>query len=91
MDNQEDYRSLAHEDWCDLLLTIEAKDNMKRAKAQIINIASARSTSYPDSEKSVRVPRKKKSRTGVLRNKPNKKAPKHHSTHRHCVICKKDE
>ena len=29
-DNKEDYRSLTHEDWCDLLSTIKFKDNKKR-------------------------------------------------------------
>ena len=27
VDNQEDYNTLTHEDWCDFLSTIEVKDN----------------------------------------------------------------
>ena len=30
-DNQEDYNSIAHEEWCDLLLTIEVKGNRKKS------------------------------------------------------------
>ena len=30
-DNQEDYRSLTNKYWCDLLSTIEVKDNRKMA------------------------------------------------------------
>ena len=44
-DNQEDYHYLAHEDWCDLLYTIKAKDDRKGASNQIKKIVSARSVS----------------------------------------------
>ena len=91
MDNQEDYRSLNHKYWCDLLSTIEVKDIRKRAATQIKKIASSRAAYHYDSYRSVRILRKKKSRNGViLSNKgPNNKVHKHHSTYRHCVICKK--
>ena len=85
-DNQEDYLSLTHEDCCDLLSKIEVKDNRKIAATQINNIASDRASSRSDSEGSVRIPRNKKSRTGVLlNNKGPNKAPKHHGSRRHCV------
>ena len=48
-DNQEDYRSLDHEDWCDLLSTIKAKYNRKRVATQIKNIESARAAYHYDS------------------------------------------
>ena len=90
-DNQEDNIYLIHEYWCDLLSTIEVKYNSKRAATQIKNIASTRSSSHSDSDESVRIPRNKKARNGVLRNNKgtDKKAHKHHGNQRHCMICKK--
>ena len=90
-DNQEGYHSLTPEYWSDLLSTIEVKDNRKRAATQIKKIDSARSASNYYSNGSIKIPSKKKAMTGVLRNNkgPNNKAPKHHSTQRHCVLCKK--
>ena len=64
-DNQEDYHYLTHEDWYDLMPTIEVKDNKKKAATQIKKIATSREASIYDSNKSVRVLRKKKARTGV--------------------------
>ena len=89
-DNQEDYRSLTHEDWCYLLSTIEVKDNSKRAATQFENISSARAASNSDSDGYVRILSKNKARTGVLRNNKvhNNKSPKHNGNQRHCVICK---
>ena len=90
-DHPENYCSLTYEYWWDLLSTIEFKDERKRAAAQIKNIASARASSFSDSSDSERISRKKKARTGVLRsNKPWKKAHKHHSIQRYCVLCKKE-
>ena len=88
-DNQEDYSSLTHEYWCEILSTIEVKDNRKRSSTQIKNITSARSVSHSDSNESIKVLRKNKSRTGALHNNPNRKAPKHNGNQRHCVLCKK--
>ena len=88
-DNHCDYSYFAYEDWCGLLSTIKPKDNRKRAATQIKNIVSARVAFHSDINKSVRVPRKKKARTGVLRNNPNTKVPKHLGIQRHCVLCKK--
>ena len=68
-DHPEDYSYLTFGYWCDLLFTIEVKDERKRSETQIKKIASARVASLPDSDNSVRIPRKKKSRTGILRYK----------------------
>ena len=57
---------------------------------QIKKIESARASSLSDTDESVRIPRKKKARTDVLRsNKSPKKAHKHHGTQRYCALCKK--
>ena len=89
-DHPEDYFSLTYEDQCDLLSTIEVKDERKRASAQIKNIASARSDSLSDINKSARIPRKKKERNGALRSiKTQKKAHKHHGIQRYYMLCKK--
>ena len=87
-DNKEDYHCLAHEYWCELMSKIKAKDNSKRAATQINNIASSRAASHYNSNVSVRVPHKNKARTGVLRNKPGKKVPKHQGIQHQCVLCK---
>ena len=65
-DNQEDYRSLTHEYWCDLLSTIEVKDNRNGSATQIKNIVTSRAASHFDSDESIRVLLKKKARTVVL-------------------------
>ena len=57
-DNKEDYRSLAHEDWCDVLSTIEVKDNRKRDATQIKRLATSRAELNSYRNESVRVPRK---------------------------------
>ena len=59
-DNKGKYRYLDKEYWCDLLSTIEARYNRKSAATQIKNIESARAAYHSDSNKLVRVPRKKK-------------------------------
>ena len=91
-DNQEDYCYLRHEDWCDLLSTIEVKDNIKREATQIKKIASTRAASLSGSITSVRITRNKKSRIGAGVLHSNKgshnKAPKHHGTQSHCMIYK---
>ena len=60
---------------------------------QIEKIASdsAASLSLSDSDEYVRIPRKKKAKTGVLRsNKSPKRAhSSHHGIQRYCVLCKK--
>ena len=80
--HQEDYCLLTHEDWCDLLYTIEVKDNNKRASTQIKKIASARGAYLSYRDISVSIPRKNKAIFGdgvMSSNKgPHNKAPKHH-------------
>ena len=57
---------------------------------QIKNIASAREASLFDRDKTVRIPRKKKARAGVLCSKTShKKAHKQHSTQNNFVLCEK--
>ena len=58
---------------------------------QINKIDSIRVASHSNSNRSIRIPRKKKAKTGVLCNnkEPNNKVPKHHGTQHHCVLCKK--
>ena len=44
-DHPEDYRYLTYEDWCDILSTIDVKDESKRAAVHIKKNASARAAS----------------------------------------------
>ena len=67
-DNQEDYCSQAHKYWCDLLSTIEIKDNMKKSATQIKSIVNSRAVSNSDSNESVRVTRKNRVKTGVIQS-----------------------
>ena len=61
------------------------------AATQIKIIASARAASLSDSDGSVRIPRKKKARTGVLcsNKEPNISAPNHNVTQNYVVLLKK--
>ena len=83
-DHQEDYCSLTHEYWCDLLYTIEVKDNRKRSAIHIKKISSDIAAYLSDSDRYVRIPRKEKARlgAGVLQSRKiyHNKAPKHTST-----------
>ena len=90
-DNIEDYRSLTYEYWCDLLSTIEVKDERKRAAVYIKKIASTRPASPSDSDESVSIMRRKKAKTGVQRsnNSPISAHDRHHGAHRYYVIFKK--
>ena len=61
------YCSVPHKDWSDLLYTMEAKDNRKRATYEIkILAASKAAPANYDSDMSARVPHKKKEMNGVL-------------------------
>ena len=90
-DHPEDYFSLTYEDWCDLLSTIEVIGERKRAEDHIKKIASARAASLSDSNESVRIPRRKKAKTGVLNSHktPRRAHNRHHGTHRYYILCKK--
>ena len=87
-DHPEDYRSLTYEYLCDLLSTIEVKDESKRAAAHIKKIASARAESLSDSDKSVIIP---SSKTGVLSSNksPRRENDRHYGAQRHCVLLNK--
>ena len=57
LDNHpEYYRYLTYEYWCDLLSTIEVKDERKRAAGNIKKISTARAASLSERDKSVRIP-----------------------------------
>ena len=58
----------------------------------IKNISYYREASQSDSDESVRIPIRKKAKTGVLRsNKPPRRAHySHHGVQRYCVIFKKE-
>ena len=87
-EHTEEYLSLTYEYWCDLLSTIEVKYERKIAAVHIKKIASTRSASISDIDKSVRITRRKKANIGVLRsNKSPKMAhDRHHGVHSYCVI-----
>ena len=92
LDNHpEDYLSLTYEDWCDILTTIEVKDERKIVAMHIKNIASAREASLSESNKSVSILRRKKAKTDVLRfNKsPRRANDTDHGVQCYCVLCKK--
>ena len=87
--NHEDYRSILHEDWCDLLYNIEVKDNRKRDTTQIKRLATSKAALVnSDNNESVMVTHKKRVRTGVLTNSKQQggKIPKHHGTQCYCLI-----
>ena len=92
-DHPEYYPSLTYEYWCDLLSIIEVKDERKRTGVHIKKISSSSTASLSNINESVRIPRRKKSKTGVLipNNSPRRTHDRHHSTQRYCVLFKKAE
>ena len=64
------YYNLSHESWCDLLSTLDAKENSNGADAQIKRISRHKYDPEYSSEEILRVPHKRKAITGVL--KPQK-------------------
>ena len=91
-DNQEEYLSLDHEYCCDLLSTIEVKENRKRAATQINRLATSMAASNYDIDESVRVPHKKRVRTGFTPSQKTQggKMPKHNGIQLYCALCKKE-
>ena len=84
-DNHGDYCSIPHEEWCDLLSTMEVKDNKKRAADQIKRLATSKAAPINSKRDGyTRVPRKKKARAGVLpiRKQHGKRTSKHHGAQR---------
>ena len=59
----------------------------------IKNIASTRAASQSDSDEYVRIPRRKKAKTGFLNSNksPRRAYDKQHGAQRYCVLCKKVE
>ena len=90
-DHTEYYRSLTYEDWCDLLSTIEFKDEREISAVHIKKVAADRASSLSDSDESVRVMRRKKAKTCVLRSNrsPRRSHYKHYGVQRCGVLCKK--
>ena len=89
-EHPEEYCYLTYKDWCELLSTIDVKYERKRAAVRIKKIASAREASLYDNDKSVRIPRNNKDRTGVLiYNKYPKKVHRHHRIQCYCVLYNK--
>ena len=89
-EHPENYHSLTYEDWCDLLSTIKVKYERKTAAVQINKIASVREASLYDTVEYMRIPRNKKSKTGVLRSNTSPKMvhSRHHGIQRYFVLCK---
>ena len=90
-DHPEDCRYLTYEYWCDLMFTIKVKYERKRAERHIKKIAYAREASLSDSDESVKVPCRKKAKTGVSNshNFPMRAQNRHHGAQHYCVIFKK--
>ena len=90
-DHPEDYLSLTYEYWCDLLSSIEVKDERKRAAGHIKKISSARAASLSNSDKSLMVTKRKKYNTGVsnCHKSPRRAHDRHHGAKRYCVLCDK--
>ena len=89
-DHPEDYRYLTYEHWCDLLSTIEVKDERKRAAGHIKKIDPARADYLSNSKESVRVLKRKNVKNGVSNshNSPRRTHDRHHGAHRYCLLCK---
>ena len=87
-DHPKDYRSLTYEDWYNLLSTIKVKYESKRAAVHIKKISSSRSASLSDSDKSVRIPRRKKVKNGVSDSykSPRRAHDRHNGAHSYCVL-----
>ena len=91
-DKHEDYCYTLHKEWYDLLSTMEVKDNRKMAAAHIKSLSPSKESHINyDIGNSVKMPRRKKARTGVLpiHKQHGKKTPKHHGSQRYYLIWKK--
>ena len=87
----DEYCYLTYEGCCDLLFTIKVKDEMKIVAVYIKNIDSAMEASLSDSDESMRVPRRKISKTGVSNShkSPRRAHYRHHGAQRYRLLCKK--
>ena len=87
-DHPEDYRSLTYEYWCDLLSTIDVKEERKIVAVHIKMIDSVREAALSDNDKSVKIMRRRKANTGVLNyhKYPRRAHDRHHGAHSYCVL-----
>ena len=79
---------MPHEEWCDLMSTMEAKYTRKRSVSQIkILVAYKVAPDNSGSNKSAMVPHKNKVSTGVLPdgNKESNNTTKHSGTQRYYI------
>ena len=91
-DKDKDYHSFPHKEWCDLLSTMEAKDNRKRTTDQIKILAASKAVpANYFSNVSAKVTLKNKASTCAIhtRKQQGKKNPNHKGSQRYCVLCKK--
>ena len=74
LDNiSQDYLSVPHKDWCELMSTIVVKDNSKISAAQVKRLAASKAApANYDFDMSARVTRKKKARNVVLLDRKQK-------------------
>ena len=89
-ENQEEYCSLDHEYWYDLLSTNEVKYNRKSAATQIKRLATSKMVYQYNINEFIRVPHKKRLRNGVIPNRKQKgkKMTNNHGNQLYCVLCK---
>ena len=83
---------MPHEEWCDILFTMDFKDSRVKAKSQTNNPAASKtapSNYYGDA--SVKVTRKKNARTSALtyRKKQGNKTTKNSGAQNYCVLYNK--
>ena len=90
-DNQEDYRSLSNEYWCEIVSNIQVKDNRKRVETQIKRLETSHAAPNSDRDESIRVLCKKRVRTGVPPNRKQQggNPSKNHEDQHYCMLCKK--
>ena len=92
MDSKDKYYiSLSYEEWCDLLYTLEDKDNRKMDAAHIKIISKQRNVLDSNGNVRTRLLHKKKDSTGVLlsRKENKNKTPYHKGNQIYCVLSKK--
>ena len=80
-DKSEEYSYIPHEEWCELLFTMEVKDSRKIYMAQIKRLENSKAAPVNyDRNTSVRVTGNKKSSIGVLTAHKQRinTTPKHH-------------
>ena len=79
-DHPEYYRYLTYEYWYDLMSKIYVTDKRKISEVHIKNITSAMAASLSESDKSVRITKRKNSKTGLFFSTKSRKG------HTKCTI-----